>query len=184
MVRLFFCEKMDILQFRNNMGILKLQEITSFKNLNIYNLMETEEILIQGHLVLHDVVDRVILKGSRGILGGCTSFSDIDIGLIIDTDKPILNDLCNQILLESLSNWQGNIKLDLSIIFDDRACGLKCFGVDNFTLNLCHSGRACSGVYRAKTQFDAQKEFVMQELYPIMTIWDSSEIPMKDIINR
>ena len=60
-----------------------MRPIQNFKNLSTNDLFETEKILKESNLVVHSSITRIVLMGSRGLLGGFRPDSDIDLGFIL-----------------------------------------------------------------------------------------------------
>jgi len=56
--------------------------------------------------------------GSRGLLGGFHSKSDIDLGFILHPDIEPDEDTCRKVNKLTLSKWTGKVELDTAIVFD------------------------------------------------------------------
>jgi hypothetical protein len=73
-----------------------MKYIQEFKNLSTNNLTETEKILIRSNLVVGDSISKLALMGSKGLLGGFRTDSDIDLGFILRPDIEPNEDICRQ----------------------------------------------------------------------------------------
>lgn len=141
---------------------------------------DTYEVLQLSNLTVHDAVYRVVLSGSRGIKGGWTLSSDIDLTLLVASDS--LDDaidkqaLLNDIVDLTLSNWKSKVEIDTAAVFDKCACGLICFERNEYTNGLCHLERPdCLGIYKTQKGFHGMVPNMglqISNVYPILTVWN------------
>jgi hypothetical protein len=80
------------------------------------NLFETERILNNSNLVVHNAVSKIALLGSRGLQGDYGSDSDIDLGLILGKEYYPDKKFCREVLEISLTNWNGVVELDTVLL--------------------------------------------------------------------
>ena len=148
-----------------------------YKNLREKKLIETEKLLKEGGLSIHPAVGKISLEGSRGLKGGFRDDSDIDISLILKKHIQVSEKLCADVINHSLSRWQSDIELDLSVIFDKLKCGLKCFGVNEYKPELCNRGTDCVGIYKIQKGFAGFIENMglsIELMYPCLIIWEDN----------
>ena len=154
-------------------------ELTDYESEFIGSFSQTYNLLRQGCLMIHPSVYRITLHGSRGPAGGCRPDSDIDLALHVRHDQ--LPSVCSfadflrQVLLTTLDEWNGKVKLDLAAVFDRSDCGLKCFDQGEWDENVCTSkGVDCLGIYKIQEGFDGFVSGPASEvrmMYPFLTIW-------------
>jgi len=143
-------------------------------------LPDTYEVLRLSNLTVHDAVYRVVLSGSRGIKGGWTLSSDIDLTLLVDSnslgdamDKRVLLD---DVVELTLSNWESKVDIDTAAVFDKCACRLICFERNEYTNGFCHLERPdCLGIYKTQKGFHGMVPNMglqISNIYPILTVWN------------
>ena len=104
-------------------------------------LPQTYALITSGCLIVHPAVSRITLHGSRGLAGGCRPDSDLDLSLIVDAmQTPDINGYLQDVILTTSSHWQGEVELDLAVIFDTRNCRLVCFEQRKWDDKICLSG--------------------------------------------
>jgi len=161
-----------------------LRVISEFNKLEQLNLWETVSILKRGSFRVHDVVEKVILMGSRGALGGFTDTSDIDIGLVTRINPNSSDAYLHEILDVTLDHWDSAVHLDLKLMFDTNQCLMKCMDHDHMVYELCELGHKCLGAFDKTSGRKASESYSAEALYPIITIWEQDvsgplEIPVK-----
>ncbi len=142
----------------------------------VTSLPETYALLLSSNLTVHPLVSRLILHGSRGLAGGYRPDSDVDLSLIIE--RPQGSDLEQQfaeVLKTTLNRWTGAIELDLAVVFDIRACGLKCFDQCAWSEQTCKLGGVdCFGLYKTQKGFSGlvvDAGIQVKLMYPCLKIW-------------
>lgn len=159
--------------------------IEQFQLLEQYNLWETQSLLKRGKLRVHERVNRVILIGSRGVLGGFTDMSDLDLIFVTDFDASSSEDDIRGALAYTIKNWKSKIELDIKMFLDSKNCLLNCLNVEHFKVNMCNSGQGCALVYDSQTGYRASDRYSVNDLYPVLTIWSrdqsASAIPVREI---
>lgn len=142
-------------------------------------LPETQRLLAEGGLVLHEAVARVTVHGSRGLAGSPRPDSDIDLGLVVDpavfqsADDP--NALLNGVLKTTLDAWRGTAELDLAAVFDRSECGLGCLKIEGFDFATCPATVGCLGVYKLQRGFAGIVDpagIDCRQMQPCLTIWE------------
>jgi hypothetical protein len=154
-------------------------QVTEFEAQIPSLLPVTHALLRAGNLRVHDRVLRIVLHGSRGLAGCYRPDSDVDLSLIVDTANctraPELHALLQSILAITAESWEGNIKLDLAIVFDVRGCCLKCFDQLAFDPLSCPRGGVdCFGLYKKGHGFNGvvtNAGIKVKLMYPCITIW-------------
>lgn len=147
----------------------------NYKVLEESGLHETAEIIRNSNLLLHPAVLRVTLEGSRGLKGGCSSDSDLDLGLVLANPEQITYSFCEEVLLYTLNNWQGRVELDLAVIFDKSGCGLKCLNYSSFQVDICAKGTDCIGLFKLQKGYSGFIDDIGLEIkyaYPCLVIYD------------
>ena len=156
-----------------------MMEITNYESEFVNSCPRTYQLLKRGHLVIHPVVFRITLHGSRGPAGGWYPDSDIDLALHIwnnhlpsGTD---FGDFLRQVLLTTLGSWKGKMELDLAAVFNRSACDMICFNQAEWDESICPSkGLNCLGIFKIQEGYDG---FVtgpacqVGPMYPFLTIW-------------
>jgi hypothetical protein len=143
-------------------------------------LPDTYEVLRLSNLTVHDAVYRVVLSGSRGIKGGWTLGSDIDLTLLVDSssfsDAIDKQALLGDIVELTLSNWESKVGIDTAAVFDKYACGLICFERNEYMNDCCHLERPdCLGIYKTQKGFHGMVPNIglqISDVYPILTVWN------------
>lgn len=150
--------------------------ISEFTNLQENNLIETKEILQNSNLVIHDAISQIAIMGTRGLQGAFRPDSDIDLGLILHHSCDPTEALCRETIDISLSNWNGDIELDIAIVFDKMNCDLLCYQQKNYKPNLCSYGKDCIGLYKLQKGFSGfvpEIGLEVKNIYPILIIWEN-----------
>ncbi len=143
-------------------------------------LPETQAILANANLTIHDAVIGVNLEGSRGLAGDCRPDSDVDLTLIVDAGKlpisePDRADRLRAVLRTTLDQWRGSVELDTAAVFDHGGCcGLHCLdqrGWDDAVIG--GRGIDCFGVYKIQRGFDGYvaQGVELARMYPMLAIW-------------
>lgn len=140
------------------------------------SLPETYALVMSANLVLHPMVSRVTLHGSRGLAGGSRSNSDLDLSLIVDAPQtPEMESRLSEVLGTTLSHWQAEIELDLAVIFDIKDCELACFEQTNWDERFCRVGGVdCFGLYKTQKGFTGlvtHAGIQVKLMYPCLKIW-------------
>lgn len=155
-----------------------MKHIQEFKNLSRNSLTETEKILKDGNLVVDESISKIALMGSRGLLGGFRTDSDIDLGLILHPEFEPNEDTCRKANELTLSKWTGHIELDTAIVFDKMGCGLPCYEKQNYDPGLCNHGKDCIGLFKIQKGFSGFVPDIgleVKNIYPVLIIWDERE---------
>ncbi|MBN2321732.1 MAG: hypothetical protein JXR49_21815 [Acidobacteria bacterium] len=155
-----------------------MRPLQNFKNLSTNNLFETEKILKESNLVVHSSITRIVLMGSRGLLGGFRQDSDIDLGFILHPDLEPRESLCRKANELSLSHWTGSVALDTAIVFDKMGCGLPCFEKQEYNPELCNYGKDCIGLFKIQKGFSGFVPDIgleVKNIYPILIIWEKED---------
>jgi hypothetical protein len=155
-----------------------MKHTQEFKNLSENRLNETENILKNGNLVLHDSIFKIALMGSRGLAGGFRPDSDIDLGLILHPDYDPTEQLCREVNELTLFHWTGDIELDTVVVFDKMRCGLPCYQQVKYNSTLCDHGKDCIGLFKIQKGFSGFVPDIgleVKSIYPVLIIWESEE---------
>jgi len=152
----------------------------------------THALLMEGGLVLHPSVSCVFLHGSRGPAGGCREDSDVDLSLVVDApqgDRAELAALLQGVIDTSLTNWKGQVELDLAVVFDVRGCGLVCFEQESWgSEDECALGGVdCFGLYKTQKGFAGFVEgggVQVRLMHPCTVIWQRHQSPSCGAISR
>jgi hypothetical protein len=138
-------------------------------------LPDTFALLRSAHLVIHPLVSRIVLHGSRGPAGGCRPDSDVDLSLIVELPQDQITDtLFHSITRTTLDHWQGDIEADLAVIYDVKNCGLKCFEQTTWQTGVCQFGMDCFGLYKIQKGFHGfvtNAGIQVKLMYPCLKIW-------------
>jgi hypothetical protein len=140
-------------------------------------LPETHAVLQEANLTLHLAVCRAVLHGSRGLLGGGRSTSDLDLSLVVDVDpgRGGLGAELSAIAEVTIGGWRSEVDLDLAVVWDKRRCGLSCFDVREWTPGVCRRWRAgCFGVYKPRGGMRGivpEEAVDVRRMYPCLVIW-------------
>ena len=155
-----------------------MNHIIEFEHLSENNLRETEKILKNSNLMIHDCITKIALMGSRGLKGGYRPDSDIDIGLILHSRfRPPSEELCREAIELSLSHWTSDIELDTALVFDKMNCGLVCYQRQIYDPTLCLHGKDCIGLYKIQKGFSGfvpEIGLEVKNVYPILIIWEDN----------
>ena len=142
--------------------------------------------LREGGLVVHPVVAKVVLHGSRGLTGGARPDSDLDLSLVVDApaiERAALATLLADVIATTQAAWHGGVELDLVAVFDVRGCGLGCFDVVAWGEDeVCPfgSGRDCFGAYKVQRGFDGFVEnagIEVRRMQPSVAVWRRRATP-------
>ncbi|MCP3944104.1 MAG: nucleotidyltransferase domain-containing protein [Desulfobacteraceae bacterium] len=128
--------------------------MTKFPILKKHKLFETDKILKNSNLIIHEAVSKVIIEGSRGLRNNPRKDSDIDLSLILDDEYKPTDTLCREILETSLNSWRGIIELDTALVFDKKNCKLKSHEHQEYNPNLCSHKMDCFGIYKIQKGFN------------------------------
>jgi hypothetical protein len=153
-----------------------MNHIKEFKNLKKNNLLETEILLKENNLVVHNAISKIILMGSRGLQGGYQPDSDVDLGLILHKGYEPNEQLCNEALELTLSYWIGDIELDTAIVFDKLNCGLLCYQRQDYSSEICSHGKDCIGLYKIQKGFSGfvpEIGLEVKYIFPMLIIWEA-----------
>jgi hypothetical protein len=143
-------------------------------------LPATHALLLGANLVVHPVVERVTLEGSRGLEGHPRPDSDVDLSLVLrwgalPAEEPAREALLRAVLATTLDSWRGPVECDLAAIYDQRGCGLRCFAGERREAPECPAGGACRfGIYKIQRGIDGYVPWEiirMALLYPLLEIW-------------
>jgi hypothetical protein len=139
-------------------------------------LHDTCALLRSGNFVVHPLVSKIILHGSRGLAGGYRPASDIDLSLIVEVpDREFTKHLFYEITMTTLDHWQAAIEVDLAVIYDRKKCGLKCFELTSWQPDFCLlGGMDCFGIYKIQKGFHGfitEAGIRIQLIYPCLKIW-------------
>lgn len=156
-----------------------MKRLVNFSPALAQQLPDTYTLLQAAHLVVHPAVSRIVLHGSRGLAGGAHPDSDIDLSLIVDLPPGLgaaeLEPLLRAVLETTLQAWQAKVEPDLAVIFDTRACGLRCFAWINWQDEPCSiGGRDCFGLYKTQKGFNGLVTKVgieVRRMIPCLEIW-------------
>lgn len=154
-----------------------METITTFEPDFQKLLPETYAIVAAGSLTVHDGVSMVVLEGSRGLDGHPRQDSDVDISLIVDSnrlpaDEPARETFLRDVIDTTLNHWRGAVELDTAAVFDI-GHGLALFERRDYDPALeCDGG--CFGLYKTQKGFNG---FVppsiidLKKIYPTLVIW-------------
>lgn len=121
-------------------------------------LPETQTLLLNAGLRIHDAVDRITLHGSRGPHGGARTDSDIDLCLLVnDRSLDVASDrdaLLRSIVNTTLAGWRSKVECDLAAVFDKTQCGLRCLSLNEFDSDLCPSTVDCMGLFKIQKGYN------------------------------
>lgn len=148
----------------------------SFEPCFATSLPETYALIRSSNLTVHPLVSRVILHGSRGLAGGCRPDSDVDLSLIVEPSHgPGVERQLQDVLETALKHWSAMVELDLAVVFDVRACGLKCFDHGMWNEQICKLGGVdCFGLYKMQKGFHGlvtNAGIQVKLMYPCLKIW-------------
>ena len=159
----------------------RMIQVIDYERAFVQALPETHRLLTLGRLVVHPVVSRITVHGSRGLAGGHRPDSDIDLALHVpNIDLPGRSEQANflrHVLQTTLESWNGPAELDLAVVFDKSGCGLRCFDRQAWDGNACErDGVSCLGLYKIQKGFDGFVEgpaVQVKLMYPMLTVWCS-----------
>lgn len=132
-----------------------------------------------ANLVVHPGVERVVLHGSRGLAGGARPDSDIDLSLIVALPEGSgaleLEPLLQAVAATTFNAWRSAIEVDLAVVFETRACALRCFAHTEWREDVCaDDGLDCFGLYKVQKGFHglvANAGIQVRRMYPCLEIW-------------
>lgn len=143
-------------------------------------LPATYSLLRSANLIVHPLVSKIVLHGSRGLAGGYRPDSDVDLSLIVQVPKDQRNESpFYEITNTTLENWQAPIEVDLAVIHDLKVCGLQCLEQSTWQQDICQIGGVdCFGLYKIQKGFhgfvtDAGVQ--VRLMYPCLKIWQRGE---------
>lgn len=154
-----------------------MDSILEFESSFTTLLPETHTLLAESNLTVHSSISRIILHGSRGPAQRNRPDSDIDLSLIVEIDptQPDLEGTLHQVFDTTKQTWKGSVELDLAVVFDTQACGLKCFEHAAWTEGICPCGGVdCFGLYKIGKGFNGLVEHAgiqVRQMYPCIKIW-------------
>jgi hypothetical protein len=138
-------------------------------------LPETLTLIEAGGLIVHPGIRLITVHGSRGPAGGYQPDSDLDLCFVLDSEMKPSARLCREILTQTLSSWQGEVEIDLAVVFDKLGCGIECFNRQSFAEISCEGGGiGCLGLYKTQKGFTGFIDSYMidvRQMYPYLTIW-------------
>jgi hypothetical protein len=157
-----------------------MTQLTDFSPELVRRLPATHALLVESNLVVHPVVERVTLEGSRGLGGHPRPESDVDLSLVVrrgalPAEEPAREALLREVLATTLESWRGPVECDLAAIYDERGCGVPCFAGERHEARECPIGSACRfGIYKMQRGIDGYVPWDiirMDLLYPLLEIW-------------
>lgn len=159
--------------------ILAMNQPLRFSPAFMQNLPDTLALLQSANLVVHPLVTRIVLHGSRGLAGGPRPDPDVDLSLIVDLPGSLpaaqLEPLLRAVFETTFNAWRSAIEPDLAVIFETRACALHCFTQTHWQENLCPiGGRDCFGLYKIQKGFSGlvtNAGIEVRRMYPCLEIW-------------
>jgi len=142
-------------------------------------LSVTHALLMSSNLTVHPSVARIILHGSRGLADRYRPDSDVDLSLIVELAPGMARSdvevLLRDVLETTKSHWQGEVEVDLAVVFDIRNCGLNCFEHTLWTDQICKRGGVdCFGLYKIGKGFNGlvvNAGVQVKLMYPCIKIW-------------
>ena len=148
-------------------------------------LPNTYALLLAANLVVHPDVTRVVLHGSRGLAGGARPDSDIDLSLIVNVPDGWgalgLEPWLRPVFETTFNAWKSGIEPDLAVIFETRACALRCFTQTDWQEGLCAlGGLDCFGLYKVQKGFSGlvtNAGIEVRRMYPCLEIWRRAAAP-------
>jgi hypothetical protein len=152
-------------------------------------LPATHALLQTVNLVVHPNVARIVLHGSRGLVGGARPDSDIDLSLIVDLPAQPgtmeLESLLRTVFETTFNAWQADVEPDLAVIFETRACALQCFTQTNWRESLCSiGGLDCFGLYKVQKGFNGlvtHAGIQVKRMYPCVEIWRRTSVRTNNV---
>ena len=154
--------------------------ITVFDPQLAVSLAETDALLRAANLVVHPLVSRVVLHGSRGPARRFRPESDIDLSLIVEiAQDENIESLLEEVVRTTMDQWRSEIELDLAVIFDLKKCGLKCFEQTTWDPDFCRIGGVdCFGLYKTQKGFNGlvtNAGIQVRLMYPCLKIWQRNK---------
>ena len=139
----------------------------------------THALLKSANLTVHPSVSRIIVHGSRGLADKYRPDSDVDLSLVVETESTTARSdiqfLLHDVFETTKSHWQGEVEVDLAVVFDIRNCGLRCFDYVLWTDQICRQcGADCFGLYKIGKGFDGlvvNAGVEVKLMYPCIKIW-------------
>jgi hypothetical protein len=150
-----------------------------FAPLFAQHLPATHALLQTANLVVHPNVARIVLHGSRGLAGGARPTSDLDLSLIVALPAELgardLEAFLGTVFETTFNAWQAAVEPDLAVIFETRACALRCFTQTSWRAGLCAiGGLDCFGLYKVQRGFSGLVTHAgvrVRRMYPCLEIW-------------
>lgn len=166
-----------------------MNHVIHFSHLLVQHLPDTCILLKAANLIAHPAVSRIVLHGSRGLAGGARSDSDIDLSLIVDFPADLgtmeLEPFLRAVLETTFNAWQSDIEPDLAVIFEARACGLRCFTWTNWQDGNCPiGGRDCFGLYKIQKGFNGlvtKAGIEVGRMVPCLEIWRRTSLGLVNL---
>lgn len=144
---------------------------------------DTDRILSDAGLTVHQRVVAITLHGSRGPRGDYRPGSDVDMCLIVDTmgvtERSELAALLRAVLDTTLAHWQGVVEADPAAAYDRQGCGLSCFERLTWDQAQCTiGGQDCFGLYKIQRGYDGfvEQGVELRKMFPCLVIWRSAPI--------
>ena len=143
-------------------------------------LPETQAILADANLTVHDAVIGVNLAGSRGLAGGYRPDSDVDLTLIVDAGSCPLANRIARIGCATCCGRRSMRGAARSIStrrrFSIRATAAGCaalISASGTTRSLRGRGIDCFGIYKIQRGFDGYvtQGVELARMYPMLPIW-------------
>jgi predicted nucleotidyltransferase len=142
-------------------------------------LPDAFRILAASNLSVHPAVYRVVLTGSRGLRGGYRPDSDIDLSLLVDSERlPRATErgmFLREVVDFTLGRWSSEVELDTVAVFDRSSCGLRCFSWTEFEPGSCPTEAPdCVGLYKTQKGFDGFVPPIglrIRNVYPMIEVW-------------
>lgn len=142
-------------------------------------LPATYALLQHANLVVHPSVARIVVHGSRGLANCARPDSDMDLSLLVDLSAPPelaeLEPFLHTVFVTTFNAWRSEVQLDLAVVFETRACGLRCFTQTNWRDDFCLiGGLDCFGLYKLQKGFSGlvtHAGIQVKRMYPCLEIW-------------
>ena len=154
---------------------MAMVKITRFCPIFAKQLPDTNTLLVEACLWVHDAVEKITLHGSRGPQGGARPDSDMDLCLVVNShtlDAAKDRDaLLREALNTTLNGWRSEVKLDAAAVFDKSPCGLKCLNLNEHDPNLCPETIGCMGIFKIPDGDVSGSAVDCSKMYPLITIW-------------
>jgi hypothetical protein len=150
-------------------------KITRFCPIFAKQLPDTNTLLVEACLWVHEAVEKITLHGSRGPQGGTRPDSDMDLCLVVNShtlDAAKDRDaLLREALNTTLNGWRSEVKLDIAAVFDTSHCGLRCLDLNEHDPDLCPGMVDCMGIFKIPDGDVSGSAVDCSKMYPLITIW-------------